>query len=55
MESKCKICDKPTNIVFNINMEAVPICEPCADSIMAQQVMWYKSNKPYCKKCSSGA
>ena len=38
---KCKVCGNSTEIVFNINFKAVHICESCATSITAQQVIWY--------------
>ena len=36
--SKCKLCGKETNIRFNINFEAVPVCDSCANQIVLQQV-----------------
>lgn len=38
---KCKICKRTTSTVFNINFEAVCICEDCARAIFIQQAMWY--------------
>ena len=35
----CKVCEQPTEIVFNINLKAVPICESCARAITVQQVV----------------
>jgi len=37
----CKICNTPTEVVFNINLDATPICEDCAQRIFLQQAMWY--------------
>ena len=37
----CKICNESTEVVFNINFEATPICEDCAQRIFIQQAMWY--------------
>jgi hypothetical protein len=33
----CKICNKPTDSIFSVNFEAVPICEQCAFKIAYQQ------------------
>lgn len=38
---KCKICNTPTDTVFNISFKAVPVCESCAASIFVQQSRWY--------------
>lgn len=38
---KCKICGEPTKVIFNINFEAIPICENCATRIFLQQAQWY--------------
>ena len=43
--SKCKVCDKETEVVFNINFKATPICESCATNIFAQQAIWYTQQK----------
>lgn len=37
----CKICGEPTNVAFNISLDATPICEDCARRIFIQQAMWY--------------
>lgn len=42
---KCKICGAKTETIFNINLEAVPICEDCAKSIFIQQAVWYNKQK----------
>ena len=42
---KCRICDTPTETVFNVNFEATPICEDCAQKIFIQQAMWYVKEK----------
>lgn len=39
--SKCKICGGATDVVFNISLDATPICEDCARRIFIQQAMWY--------------
>lgn len=38
---ECKVCGQKTEIVFNIQFKATPICESCAVSICLQQVVWY--------------
>lgn len=38
---KCRVCEEPTKVYFNINLKAVPICESCATSIAMQQVSWW--------------
>ena len=38
---KCKICGNNTNIIFNIDLKAIHICENCATSIFIQQAVWY--------------
>lgn len=35
---KCKICGEKTEVVFNLNLKAVPICEDCANAIVLQQI-----------------
>ena len=35
----CKVCGDPTDVVFNIRLKAVPVCEKCACSIAMQQVV----------------
>ena len=40
----CKVCGKQTENVFNINLKAVSICEPCANSIFIQQALWFTTN-----------
>ncbi len=42
---KCKICERETNAVFNINFKAVPVCEACASFIFIQQAQWYVTPK----------
>ena len=42
---KCKFFGTPTNVVFNINFKAKPICEDCATSIFLQQAKWYGEQK----------
>ena len=37
----CKLCSEPTDVVFNIELNATPICENCASSIFIQQANWY--------------
>lgn len=37
----CKLCGEETPNVFNINFEATPICEWCAQRIFIQQANWY--------------
>ena len=38
---KCKMCDKLTEAIVNINFKAVSLCDPCASSIAVQQVQWW--------------
>ena len=38
---KCKVCGDKTEVVFNIDFKATPICENCATSIFLQQAKWY--------------
>lgn len=45
----CKICNELTDIVFNVNFEATPICEDCAQRIFIQQAMWYVKEKEVSK------
>ena len=43
---KCRVCGYLTNIVFNINLEAVPICQSCATAITTQEfASWLKEKK----------
>lgn len=37
----CKLCSEPTDVVFNIDFKATPICEGCASTIFMQQANWY--------------
>lgn len=37
---KCKICSNITRYVMNIKLEAIPICDECANAIMLQQAKW---------------
>ena len=36
----CKVCGTETEFVMNIKLNAVPICEGCANQIMQQQIRW---------------
>ena len=38
---KCKVCGEKTEVVFNIDFKATPICEGCATAIFLQQAKWY--------------
>ena len=38
---KCKVCGDETDVKFNIDFKAVPICEDCATAIFIQQANWY--------------
>ena len=38
---KCKVCGDKTEVVFNIDFKATPICEGCASAIFLQQAKWY--------------
>lgn len=44
-EGACKVCGEPTNVIFNINLRALPICEDCATNIFLQQASWYAHPK----------
>ena len=37
-KNRCVICGKETDLVYNINWKAVPICKQCALSITKQEV-----------------
>lgn len=36
--NRCRVCNKETNVVFNINFKAVAVCESCANKITMQNV-----------------
>jgi hypothetical protein len=38
MVSDCRVCGKPTNVIFNIELKKVSVCESCANSIAWQQM-----------------
>lgn len=38
---ECKVCGDKTEVVFNIDFKATPICESCATAIFLQQAKWY--------------
>ena len=40
----CIICEKETQVIFNINFTRTNICEDCASSIFIQQASWYTKN-----------
>lgn len=42
---KCKVCGNKTDVVFNIDFRATPICEDCATSIFIQQASWYVNER----------
>lgn len=47
LERNCRVCDAPTETIFNISFSAASICESCANSIFLQQAQWYvQNNKP---------
>lgn len=50
----CKVCEDPTDSVFNINFKAVPICENCATRIFIQQAMWYAKGEAVTPKTTVG-
>lgn len=37
-ERKCKLCERKTNIVFNVNLRVVYICQKCATKIARQEL-----------------
>jgi beta-glucanase (GH16 family) len=41
----CKVCGDKTEVVFNIDFKATPICENCATAIFLQQAKWYAETK----------
>lgn len=43
-KKKCKICNKKTSCVVNINFEAVSICDECCTTIAVQQVQFWAEN-----------
>jgi len=44
---KCKVCGEKTQVIFNINFKATPICESCARAITMQQVTDMCSKNAY--------
>jgi len=38
MKYPCQICARKTNVVFNIEWVAVPICEKCSRQIVLQDI-----------------
>lgn len=34
----CKICDRETQFIYNINLKAVHICEKCGRQIARQEI-----------------
>ena len=43
MSDKCKVCGERTDVVFNIALKAVSVCEGCAWAITCQQVVYAKT------------
>ena len=41
----CKVCGEETDTVFNIDFNAVHICESCATRIFVQQALWYSKGE----------
>lgn len=41
---KCKMCEKNTKMIVNINLRAMSLCNCCASSIMMQQAKWLANN-----------
>ena len=41
MDKFCKVCERKTEVGFNIDFKLVPICESCASAIFIQQANWY--------------
>jgi len=39
---ECRLCGEQTNVVFNINFTAVPICDECALAITKQEVVSWR-------------
>ena len=35
---RCKLCDNPTQVIYNINFTAVSICESCVRTLVLQEV-----------------
>ena len=42
---KCKVCNMPTRVLFNIDSKVVPICQECATAIFLEQAVWYSKQK----------
>ena len=40
-QAKCLVCGELTPNRFNINFDARPICEDCANKIFLQQAQWF--------------
>lgn len=38
-DGKCLLCDKETDVIYNIGFTAVRVCESCANAITLQQVI----------------
>lgn len=43
---ECKVCGAKTEVKFNIEFNATPICERCATAIFLQQARWYAQQEP---------
>ncbi len=41
----CRLCGNQTKTIFNIQLNAVPVCECCANAIFLQQAIWYTKQK----------
>lgn len=41
----CKVCGDKTNVVVNIKLKAIPVCNSCCSSIFIQQARWYIDNE----------
>lgn len=50
-DQKCKVCDAPTTVGFNIDFKLVPICESCATAIFIQQARFYANRDAKIEQC----
>lgn len=51
---KCKVCGDDTEVVFNIDFKATPVCECCATVIFLQQAKWYAETHGQTKPDTTG-
>jgi hypothetical protein len=37
---KCRLCNRETKVIVNIDFKAVPVCDPCCLTITKQTVVY---------------